>query len=262
MPRCRPALPSGDVTDRIRCFAVPGNGGSAARWQRLTAHLPDDIDLRPVTLPGFGGRPMDVDHPTVDDFAAWLRRDIGAELADDPGPSVVLGHGIGGSVLLQAAQVGAVADGYIFHAPVGPFLGDRLFPRLMRPPLVRHTARRAISGPLGRMLLRRRFDADMAAAFARGYADCDAFSVMFDILDQDWFDDLRPITTPSTLLWGGGDRVLKEEYVHGFSGVLPDASIEIEPDWAHYPMIDNAADYARVLAEQCRLLTGTAGGGS
>ncbi|MEL7210824.1 MAG: alpha/beta fold hydrolase, partial [Actinomycetota bacterium] len=203
------------MTERIRCFAVPGNGGSAARWQRLRSELPDDLDLRPVTLPGFGGRPLATERPTIADFARWLREEVAADEEAGAGPTVVLGHGIGGSILLEAAQQGPVADGYLLHAPVGPFLGDRLFPRLMRPPVVREGARRLISGPVGRLLLRYRFDAEMAADFARGYAECAAFSVLFDLLDEGWFDALGPIDTPAVLLWGAGDRVLSEEHRHG-----------------------------------------------
>lgn len=243
------------MTEPIRCFAVPGNGGSAARWQRLEPHLPDDVELRPVTLPGFGGRPLPTERPTIERFAEWLRADVeGAGPTD--GGVIVLGHGIGGSIVLQAAQTAALGDGYLLHAPVGPFLADRLFPRLMRPPIVRETARRLISGPVGRLLLRRRFDPAMAADFAQGYADCAAFSVMFDLLDQGWFDALQPIDTPAVVLWGADDRVLSEKHRHGFAHVLPEADVEVVPGWGHYPMIENAADYARVLAEHCRALVG------
>lgn len=242
----------------IEIMAIAGNGGNAARWAELPRPLADDVVLTPLVLPGFDGRPLPSPSPSVHDFARWLSEEI--ELRRTHDQVVVLGTGIGGSVAFQTAQQAGLVDGYIFHAPVGPNLDTRLLPRIMKPSIMRKTAKAAIGGPAGRVLLRRRFGDVLSRQaidnFAQGYLDCDAFEVMWDVLTADWFDALEPIAEPSVLIWGAGDGVLAADHAHGFESVLPDAEVMVEDSWAHYPMLESPEHFATRMAELARGLVG------
>lgn len=229
---------------------IPGNGGSPARWE-LMPHRSDDVTFVPVTLPGFDGTPLPNAAPSVDDFADAL-----IEIVESlPRPRVVMGHGIGGSVALTAAQTTGWADGFIFHALVGPSLDTRLIPRMMQPEPVRVIAKALISSPIAKIIGRRRYSTvprETIDRFFSAYGDCDAFGVMFDILNQKWWDDLAPILEPSALLWGSGDGVLSAEHTEQFARVLPNAATHEVDGWGHYPMLEQPDDYSRVLVDLAR----------
>jgi len=235
--------------------AVPGNGGSPARWELLPNPLAPDTTLHPITLPGFDGTPLPSATPTLDVFVDAMIAAVEAL----PRPRVVFGTGIGGSIALQAAQRPGWADGFILHAPVGPSLDTRLLPKLMRPNLVRSFAKAAISSPVGRALGRRRYadvPADTIDRVLGDYARCDAFGPMWDILNADWWNALEPLADPAIVLWGAGDGVLDAGHAEEFRRVVPDAEIRTEPDWAHYPMLEQPEHFAATIDRIARELVG------
>ena len=235
--------------------AVPGNGGSPARWELLPAPLAEGTTLHAITLPGFDGEPLPSATPTLDDFVEAMIAAVEAL----PRPRVVFGTGIGGSIALQAAQRPEWADGFILHAPVGPSLDTRLLPKLMRPNVVRSLAKAAISSPIGRAVGRRRYSDVPPATIDRvlgDYARCDAFGPMWDILNADWWNALEPVREPAILLWGAGDGVLDADHADAFRRVLPDAEIRTEPHWAHYPMLEQPEHFAATIDRIARELVG------
>ncbi|MCU0309038.1 MAG: alpha/beta hydrolase [Thermoleophilia bacterium] len=234
----------------MHLVAVHGNGGGAFRFGRLPAHMPPGVALRAVTLPGFGGTPWD---PAVVVLADLADR-LGEAVAATPRPRVVLGHGIGGSLALDLVQrAPELMDGLILHAPVGPRLERRWFPRVMARPAVREAARRLAASPRSRPLLARRVfagpvpPADLER-FQDGYARCAAFSPMFDLITPGWFGALGPVRMPSVVLWGGRDRVLAPGQAADVLPLLPDARLVVVPEWDHFPMLDAPAHYAHVVA--------------
>lgn len=235
---------------------VHGNGGGAFRFERLRAHLPHEVRFHPVTLPGFGGVPRDPSLSSLSAYAARL-----AEWASSfPRPRVLLGHGIGGSILLEMLQRHRQeADAVILHAPVGAQLDRRLFPLLMKPRFLREAARRMIASPLARPLFRRLFfsrpvPGDYAARFLAEYGRCEAFSQMFDLIHAPWFAGLEPVSIPALLLWGERERILRAGQHSAFLPLLPDARVRIVPGWDHFPMVEQPAQYAQVVAESAAAL--------
>ena len=67
-------------------------------------------------------------------------------------------------------------------------------------------------------------------------------------------DRLQPIAEPAILLWGGKDAVLGTDLAEGFKSVLPDAEVVVEPDWGHYPMLENPTEFAAAIASIARRL--------
>jgi len=238
----------------ITVVAVHGNGGGSTRFALLPEELAPGVRLHAVNLPGFEGRPL-AGCRTAAHFAAALAADLTAV----PPPRVVLGHGIGGSIALTALQGAAPpAEGLILHAPVGPDLDTRLFPRLMRPMVVRRTVRRVLGARptqlVGGRLLAKGAPREAVEALFAGYARCEAFEVLFDALNAGWFAALEPVGGPTAMLWGGRDRVLRPSLLEGFTRLAPGASSEVVPDWGHFPMIHDPADYAAVVARTARSL--------
>lgn len=238
----------------VTVIAIHGNGGGAFRFA-LVPELPAPVVLQPITLPGFQGRVLPEGPTTIETFTAAVHEAIGAARAAHPDGSVVLlGHGIGGSIALDVvAHAPEVADGLILLSPVGVKLDERWFPKVMSSPFVRRTAKAIISSPIMQATVGRRMFPSAPRPFAKRflaeYANADAFEVMFDLLDADWFDGLPPITVPVSLLWGAKDRVLDVSHVEAYEAVIADTRRRVEPDWGHYPMIEQPAEFAAVVAD-------------
>lgn len=251
----------------VHIIAVHGNGGGSFRF-RLLPHLlreasgsSPEVLLTPITLPGFEGMPLPP-NPDMGTFVDAIAHEVADLRRRRPHDRVVLlGHGIGGSIVLDAISHRVVQPhGAILHAPVGARLERRLFPRLMRPRPVREAVRLAIgsrlAGAVGpRILFRGSVPRAYVKRFLAEYRRCDAFSVMFDLLTPRWFDELSIAETPTALLWGSEDRVLRSEHVAAFQSKLADQRTVIVDRWGHFPMIEQPLDYAARIADlACELV--------
>lgn len=241
-----------------------GNGGGAARFERLGAHWPAGLQVVAPELPGFGARGGErVEDLTMDDYA----REVVAFVRTCPRPRVLLGHGIGGSFALAALQLDAdLVDGVVLHAPVGADLDTRRFPKLMRPRWVRRLVQWGLSSRWSRPWLRRRLfvepsalPAGVEARFFADYRRCSAFGHVFDLITADWFRSLRPVPVPAVLLWGLGERVLAPSQAQRFLEPLPRASLRTVEGWGHFPMLESPGSYAEEVAETVRSLCGAEG---
>lgn len=227
-------------------MALHGNGGGAFRFARVTPYLPVEVYFRPITLPGFDKIPRDPNLRSLHDYAIYCRD----RLAVESRPLVLLGHGIGGSILLELAQhYAGEIDGLILHAPVGTRLDTRFFPRLMRLPKARDLGRWLFASRLARSLLKpllfsQPIPADYLDHFFDAYRRCLVFSQMFDLITPAWFNSLQPVGLPAALLWGERERVLGVDQLSDYQQLLPRHIARAVPDWDHFPMIEQPAAYA------------------
>lgn len=235
-------------------IAIHGNGGGAFRFA-LVPELAVPAKLHPITLPGFQGRVLPSGPVTIETFTSAVRDAIAdVRNADPTGKVVLLGHGIGGSIALDVvAHDATVADGLILLSPVGVKLDERWFPKVMSKPPVRKAAKAIISSPVmqataGRFLFKPA-PRPFAKRFLAEYANADAFEVMFDLLDAEWFDGLPPVEIPVAIVWGGNDRVLDVSHVEAYEEVIADTRRIVRDDWGHYPMIEQPEDFASVMAD-------------
>lgn len=232
--------------------AVHGNGGGAFRFARMAPYVPADVHFQAVTLPGFARVPRDPRLQTLRDYADHLHTLI----AGLPEPRILLGTGIGGSIVLEYGQH-YPADGLILHAPVGTRVDTRLFPRLMKLPGMRTLGKWVFSArpfrPIWRRLL---FTGPIPDAYARQFFDeyrhCQVFGQMFDIITADWFAGLRPLPMPAALLWGEKERVLSVDQLADYKAILPHHLVHTVPEWDHFPMIEQPADFTRVVVALAR----------
>ncbi|RMG54254.1 MAG: alpha/beta hydrolase, partial [Bacteroidetes bacterium] len=142
----------------------------------------------------------------------------------------------------------------ILHSIIGASLHKRWFPWLMRPRLIRRLIQRLVAAswmqPIWeRRLFRQReaIPADLRRQFFADYGRCAAFPVFFDLITVDWYRRTRDKiqTEQPVLLWGGKERVVSARYLELWRADLPQATIELVPDWDHFPMLDAPADFSR-----------------
>ncbi len=241
----------------ISVIAVHGNGGGGFRWERLPLPLaeglgPNDerVELHGLTLPGFQGTTL----PSGTISMSTFTDAIVAEAEACSRPRVLLGHGIGGALALDAvAHHPDLVDGLILHAPVGANLDERWFPKVMSTPVVRRFAKAAVSSPITQALAGPRLFHDAPPAYGRRflaeYARAEGFEVMFDLLTAEWFDALPETSVPTTILWGDRDRVLQPSQADDLAGRLTHSNRRIVEGWGHYPMIEQPRSYAEVVSE-------------
>lgn len=238
----------------LTLVAVHGNGGGGFRFERIKPFLLPQTRFQAVTLPGFAGLPALPDLQSLGDYARYLH----SLIHNFPRPLVLLGHGIGGSIVLEYAQHYALTlDALILHAPVGTRLNTRLFPRLMRLPGMRRLGQQVFASPLSRPVLKRLlFSEPVPPAyldrFFGEYGQCQVFGQMFDLITADWFAGLHPVGCPAALLWGEQERVLSVDQLADYQALLPQAITHTVPGWDHFPMIEQPQAYAAELDRLAR----------
>jgi pimeloyl-ACP methyl ester carboxylesterase len=245
----------------LTILALHGNGGGGFRFARVLPHIPPDVRFEAITLPGFASVPADPALRTLTDYAAYVR----GLLVALPRPRLLLGTGIGGSIILEYVQHDAdTVDGVILHAPVGTRLESRRFPWLMNLPGMRRLGQTLFATPLARPLWRRllfmdaaNIPADYLNHFFDEYGHCAVFGQMFDLITPAWYASLQPRALPAALLWGERERVLKADHAGDYLKLLPNAQVRIVPGWDHFPMIEQPDEYAREVVALARELVRT-----
>lgn len=245
---------------QLTIVAIHGNGGGAFRFARMRPYVPEDVAFTAVTLPGFADVPRDPGLQSMADYARCLRDMLQDSAA--PGPLVLLGTGIGGSMALEYVQH-YPADGLILHAPVGTRIDTRLFPRLMKLPGMRGLGQWAFSSRLTRpffkrLLFTQPLPDDVTNRFFDEYRQCSVFGQMFDLITADWFAGLRPVQLPAALLWGERERVLTVDQLDDYKVLLPNHLVRTVPDWDHFPMLEQPQAYAQEVVALARRLVGAA----
>lgn len=241
-------------------IALHGNGGGAFRFERVQPYIPANICFYPITLPGFAHTPRDPTLQSLRDYATYLRTVVAGEAH----PLVLLGHGIGGTILLEFAQIyPAEVEALILHAPVGTRLETRLFPRLMKLPGLRSLGQHLFASPLTRPIFKRLlFTQPVPPAYLNRFFDeyrrCAVFGQTFDLITPEWFNTLHPIDTPAALLWGTRERILTVKQLDDYRALLSNPIVRIVSNWDHFPMIEQPAEYAAEIISLARKLIGYA----
>lgn len=86
---------------RGRVFAFPGMGGAASSYAALARHLPDDIELLAIELPGRGARIGERPVARMADLASAVSRAVAGRL---DAPSVLLGYSQGAWAAMETAH--------------------------------------------------------------------------------------------------------------------------------------------------------------
>lgn len=242
---------------------VHGNGGANLRFEPFL-HIArergfGDWRVHLPLLPGFEGRALPEGAPGWDPFIGALRKAIaGAEQE----PWVVYGHGIGGSMLLEWAargwEPGWEPQQVILHGCIGAGLERRLFPQLMRPPLIRNLIHRMVYEPVLQSLWEKRLfqqpeaiPVELRREFFNDYRRCAAFPVFFDLITPQWYRGVQQKlqAEPYHLIWGDKERVVAAHQVAWWQRDFPHAQVQIIPGWDHFPMLEQPESFYELLVD-------------
>jgi pimeloyl-ACP methyl ester carboxylesterase len=252
---------------RMKLLMVHGNGGATARFSLFAKELEkEDTPWCEVVLPklrGFEGRPIPPDTPLWD----GLLEDIGQSLQGNTTSDwIFYGHGIGGSILLEAAHRGwAFAPGIqvvpkqvILHAPIGATLSKRWFPKLMKPNWVRTSMKWLVAHPALRPVWEKRLflypdriPKDLRQTFFADYRRCDAFAPFFDLITTSWYEQIQSSVEgyPFHFLWGTEERVVASKFVTYWKNDFPNSRFTLVDGWDHFPMLDTPEAFHQYLKE-------------
>ncbi len=237
----------------LTIIAIHGNGGGGFRFERILPFIPAHVQFDAIILSGFAGVPADASLKTLGDYATKIHDIVQASES----PVILLGTGIGGSMILEYVQhYASHVAGIILHAPVGTRLDSRRFPWLMSLPGMKALGQYVFSSPITRPIFKRLLFADHTQIpenylnrFFDEYRRSEAFGQMFDIITANWYDNLQPSSIPTALLWGERERVLSMDHVADYQELLPDNIVRIIPDWDHFPMIEQPEEYAKEVID-------------
>lgn len=232
-----------------------GNGGSTLRYRLCLPALGRRLRAVAVDLPGFGAsRHLPATHYSLRDFGEAVAAFSAVHFTQPP---ILLGHGIGGVVAVEAVLADPAAfGGLVLHAPVGARLDQRLFPKIFGFWPTNEALRRLIAAPALRRLWARRFFADpsrlpfaLQAEFFAEYGRCRAFYRFFQLLDARWFAQVGRLALPTLVLWGARDRALGVAQLGDWVRAIPTAQSAIVPHWDHFPMLEAPDEYGQRLAD-------------
>lgn len=250
----------------MNVLLVHGNGGANARFQLFRqmaeqrgaayhVHLPQ--------LPGFEGRPL----PQSGEPWSWFL-DALAETVAAGGDSlwVYYGHGIGGSVLLEWARrewTNSAGQAFkpqkvLLHGIIGASLEHRLFPKVMKPSIVRQAMKALITAPTLRPLWERKLfldpDAipeDLRRQFFADYGRCEAFALFFDLITPEWYREVKASIGEEAFhfIWGDKERVIASKYLAYWQNDFPQADFTIIKGWDHFPMLEQPGEFYETMTK-------------
>lgn len=198
---------------------VHGLSGSSRWWRRLEPFLAPRR-ARVVDLPRFGRdfQPHEA--------AGWLATQL-------EGPSVLVGHSLGGLVCATAASDRPeLVDGLVLVAPAGAPGGRSL---------VAHAAglARTLAGLDPSVLKTVAADAMRAGPEALALGALYATGTRFE----------GEVSCPTLLLWGARDRLLPVELAASWQRAIPAARLVTLAGAGHAPMLETPSGFAEALLE-------------
>lgn len=214
---------------------------SGRLWQPLARELAPRWQLWAPDLPGFGGSPRPRGlQPSLASYGAWVARECRHR---HQGPVVLVGHSLGGTIGLHAAQqLGDQLAGVVQIGTGGGVYQPRPFARVRRGGclVLRWRPRWLLQVP-GSDALRSPLLADMHAA--RGLLACSMRRSAVSALPR----ITAGLTVPSLWIAGSRDTVMEPRYVRHLAGYAPRHQVTVLEGAGHLPMLQMPARLADTL---------------
>jgi pimeloyl-ACP methyl ester carboxylesterase len=234
---------AGDA-DRPLLVALHGWLLAGRLWQPLVERLSPDWELWAPDLPGFGAAPRPRGlHPNLASYGRWVAEQ--ARQRAGGRPLVLIGHSLGGSLVLQAApRLGEQLRGVVQIAAGGGVYQPRPF-RAVRQggaAFLRWRPRWLLELP-GTEAIRSPLRADLRAA--RGLLACSMRRTAVHQLPQ----LASRLTVPSLWIAGSRDGVMEPRYVRHLAGFSPGHRFAELEHCGHLPMRQQPTQLAALLRE-------------
>lgn len=218
---------------------------SGRLWEPLERELGPGLTLLAPDLPGFGATPRPRGlQPSLASYgrwvAAWVEREVGRER-----PVVLMGHSLGGSVVLHAApHLGEQLRGVVQISAGGGVYQPRPFRQLRRAGtlMVGLRPRGLAHWPL-LSRLRAPLLADSRAA--RGLLACSTNRGAVRQLPR----LAHALSVPSLWIAGSQDQVMAPRYVRHLAGYAADHQLEVLEGAGHLPMCERPGELAALIGD-------------
>lgn len=239
------------VDERPLLVAVHGWLLAGRLWQPLAEHLQPDWPLWTPDLPGFGQAPRPRGlQPTLASYGRWLAEQALAQAAGRP--LVLLGHSLGGSLVLHAAPLlGQQLLGVVQIAAGGGVYQPRPFRAVRRggATFLRWRPRWLLGLP-GCEPIASPLRADLRAA--RGLLACSMRRSAVGQLPR----LVGELQVPSLWISGSRDGVMEPRYVRHLAGYSAAARLVELPGCGHLPMRQQPQELAGQLRPWLQELQG------
>lgn len=233
---------SGDPANTPTLVALHGWLLSSRLWQRLQEELSPHWRVLAPDLPGFGVAPRPNGlQPSLASYGRWVAQWVRQELGHQP--VVLMGHSLGGSVALHAAEhLGDQLQGLVQIAAGGGVYQPRPFRLLrrggslllrLRPQALAHWP--VLRGARSPLL------ADQRAA--RGLLACSTNRGAIRQLPR----LTHGLTVPSLWIAGSQDQVMEPRYVRHLAGYAADHQLVILEGAGHLPMCQQPKELAALI---------------
>jgi pimeloyl-ACP methyl ester carboxylesterase len=222
--------------------AVHGWLLSGRLWQPLADHWQGRHELWCPDLPGFGRQPRPRDlQPTLVSYGRWLSEAVQQRSAGRP--VVLIGHSLGGSIVLHAAlQLQPQLLGVVQIAAGGGVFQPRAFARVRQGGAAFLRWRPGWLADLpGFEAIRSPLAADLHAA--RGLLACSTNRGSVRQLPQ----IARRLRVPSLWIAGSRDTVMQPRYVRHLAGYSPCHRLALLEGAGHLPMRQQPGPLARCI---------------
>jgi pyruvate dehydrogenase E2 component (dihydrolipoyllysine-residue acetyltransferase) len=235
---------------------VHGYGGDRNSWLFLQEPLAARHRVYALDLPGHGTSAKDVGDGSVDLLADAV---LGVLDAVGPGRAHLVGHSLGGAVVLAAAarSPGRIASLTLF-APAG--FGPSINAGYVRGFAAAQTRRelKPIVGQLfaDEQLVTRQVVDDLLAYKRLDGVDAALAALARTLLDGDEqrIDSAAAVralggVVPVTVVWGSADRIIPAEQAASAAAVAPGAAVRVIDGAGHMPHMERPAE-ARAAVEE------------
>jgi len=242
---------SGDVV-----LLVHGYGGDRNSWLFLQEPLAARYRVYALDLPAHGTSAKDVGDGSVDLLADAV---LGVLDAVGPGRAHLVGHSLGGAVILAAAarSPGRVASLTLF-APAG--FGPSINAGYVRGFAAAQT-RRELKPLVGQLfadeqLVTRQVVDDLLAYKRLDGVDAALAALAETLLDGDEqrIDSAAAVralggVVPVTVVWGSADRIIPAEQASSAAAVAPGAAVRVIDGAGHMPHMERPAEAQAAVEE-------------
>ena len=233
---------------------IPDIGGGPWRYERCKPWYPANVLFNVVSIPGFGGVPANPELNSIEAYASYIHQKI----QKLPPPRFIFATGTGASIALQIIQkTERQPSGLILHAPVWNRPIPQPFPELiqkswLRPLLRKVTVSRIFREQIRKRLFRQPVPDTFIHHFFEEYSRCEVFDQMFRLINPEWFNDLREVSIPSQILWGGNEVKPSQQHINAVRQKLPEAEVKYIKEWDYFPMIEQPRSFAAQLTKTIR----------